>query len=259
MAFIRLTDLHVPAEETLFGLSPRARLGALIDVINAEHSDAEFVLITGDLTHAGSPAAYRALSGMLARLKLPVHLMLGNHDARKPFFETFDSPRDPNGFVQFVIQTEGGPVICLDTVDEGQGSHGRLCPARLDWLRQQIAALPPGPWMLAMHHPPMDLGLANMDRIKLRDGDTLWQVLAPRPPAQMLIGHVHRPISGAWHGVPFQIQPAVSHQVAYRATMTPKLMLADEPAALSIVSFGTEGPLIQERRPGSEGLAFPNG
>lgn len=256
MAFIRLTDLHFTGGEALFGLSPRARLEALIEVINAEHADAACVLITGDLTHAGRPQAYRALAETLATLRLPTHLMLGNHDARAPFFAAFDSPRDPNGFVQFVVETGGAPLICLDTLDEGQGAHGHLCPARLNWLAEQIAALRPGPWMLALHHPPMDLGLPNMDRIKLRDGEALWQVLSARPPAQMLIGHVHRPITGAWHGVPFHIQPAVSHQVAYRAEATEELMFADEPAAFSIVSMAAEGPLIHERRPASERPAF---
>ena len=54
MKFIHLTDTHViSGNQTLYGASPLNRLELAVDSINAEHDDAEYVIITGDLTHWG--------------------------------------------------------------------------------------------------------------------------------------------------------------------------------------------------------------
>lgn len=258
MPFIQLTDLHfVDPGETLFGLSPAARLTEAVAFVNTHHADAEGVLITGDLTHRGSRHAYELLAETLAPLIPPVHLMLGNHDARAPFREVFGGATP---FQQFSFTSDGGRVLCLDTlVETPPAPHGELCADRLAWLSDEIAGLPEGmEWILALHHPPLALGLPNMDGSRLRDAEALWEVIAPRPPCLMLIGHVHRPVHGSWRGVPFHIQRGVNHQVAYHPTATPELMFTHEAADLSVVSVTPEGPLIHTRSVGSEGATFPN-
>ncbi|MEM9044476.1 MAG: phosphodiesterase [Pseudomonadota bacterium] len=259
MAFIQLTDLHfVPPGEALFDLSPVERLTPAIDLINREHKDAAFLLITGDLVHRGEEAAYRLLATLLASCETPVHLMLGNHDSREAFRAVFDAPVEPEGFVQFVAWDGETPVICLDSlIDLPDRSDGTLCEARLDWLSRQISELPAGqPWILALHHPPMSVGLPNMDRISLGNGDQLFEVLAPNPPAMMLLGHVHRPIHGTWRGIPFHIQRGVNHQVTYQAQSGSGLMFQDEPPEFSIITTTPDGPLIHSRGYMSEGPAF---
>ncbi|MEM1275726.1 MAG: metallophosphoesterase, partial [Pseudomonadota bacterium] len=72
MAFIQLTDLHfVPPGEELFDLSPADRLAPAIEIINRDHRDAAFLLITGDLVHRGEEEAYRLLSTHLATCHIP--------------------------------------------------------------------------------------------------------------------------------------------------------------------------------------------
>mgnify|MGYP002059127644 FL=1 len=58
MKFIHLTDTHVIGDGLLYGQDPAARLLAAVASINAEHSDAGFVVLTGDMTHWGDAAAY---------------------------------------------------------------------------------------------------------------------------------------------------------------------------------------------------------
>lgn len=261
MAFLQITDLHfVPPGTDLFGLSPADRLIPAFELINREHRDASFLLITGDLAHRGDDAAYRALSDALAGCRIPVHLMLGNHDRRHAFRTVFKQPGGQDGFVQFVVHDGATPVICLDTlIDEDGRSDGELCHARLAWLLDRMAEVPKGQaWILALHHPPMELGLPNMDRISLGDGDVLFEVLAAHPPAMILMGHVHRPIHGTWHGIPFHIQRGINHQVAYQPSSGGPLMFQDEPPEFSIVSMQAYGPLVHTRSYLSEGPAFPN-
>ncbi|WP_224380317.1 metallophosphoesterase [Roseovarius carneus] len=62
MKFIHLTDTHVIGSGDLYGKDPAARLRAAVQSINAEHGDAAFVVLTGDMTHWGDPAAYARFS-----------------------------------------------------------------------------------------------------------------------------------------------------------------------------------------------------
>ena len=259
MRFARITDCHFTADNApLFQTRPRERLAPLIEAINRDHSDVAFVLITGDLVEDGSHQAYQTLRSALAPLIAPVHLMLGNHDRRGPFAEVFDEAhRDANGFVQFAVEGPDARLICLDTLDEGAAA-GRLCPDRLAWLREELSATPDDKALaVAMHHPPLDLGLPAMDRIRLKDDAALAEVFdSIRRPDLLLIGHVHRPVSGHWRGAPFHIQRGINHQVAMDFTDRERIIFSDEAPEYSIVDVTPERALVLTRAPDGERRTF---
>src|SRR5215468_1394748 len=181
MKFVILSDTHfVPLGQRLFALDPRARLGAAIEAINRDHSDAKFVIITGDLAHWGEIKAYESLADTLRIIIAPVLLMLGNHDKRAPFRMAFaNADDDGNGFVQSMRVFEAATIVTLDTLDEGSPSHaGFLCDKRLAFLERSLTEAPTDrPLLLFQHHPPFDNGLPHMDRIKLRNPDALWATI----------------------------------------------------------------------------------
>ena len=79
--FIHLTDTHViGGDDLLFGANPRRRLELAVESIATDHADAAFVVITGDLTHWGDQAAYKAFYDRINALPMPYYLMMGNHD-----------------------------------------------------------------------------------------------------------------------------------------------------------------------------------
>ena len=215
MKLIHLTDTHLVAEGlTLYGLDPRARLEAAIADINRNHGDAELAVITGDLTNWGEPAAYRCLQACLAGLSLPLVLLIGNHDQRTLFQESFpDALCDENGFVQGQRESEAGTLLFLDTNQPGTHA-GWYCEARLAWLQARLAALE-GPIFLFMHHPPFRIGLAPMDRIGLVQAEAFREVVAPHAGRirHLFYGHVHRPICGSWLGIPASTLRGTNHQV----------------------------------------------
>jgi 3',5'-cyclic-AMP phosphodiesterase len=220
MKFVILTDTHfVPAGRRLYGLDPAARLAIAVDRINAAHRDIAFVMVTGDLAHWGEQGAYESLAAQLGRLNAPVILMLGNHDKRDAFRAVFpQADRDDHGFVQSMRVTDAATIVTLDTLNEDTPDHaGLLCSARLNFLENALASAPSDrPLLLFQHHPPFDSGLRYMDTIKLANGDAEWAVIArTRKPDYLFMGHLHRPIAGSWRGIPFHIQRALTHQVAF--------------------------------------------
>jgi len=121
MKFIHLTDTHAIGDGLLYSQDPAERLSRAVASINAEHGDAAFVVLTGDMTHWGDAAAYATFAREIRKLTMPVHLMIGNHDDTPSLMQSFpDLPRDEHGFVQTTIATPYGRFLLLDTkADEG--------------------------------------------------------------------------------------------------------------------------------------------
>lgn len=252
MKFVVLTDTHfVPEGQSLFGLDPAARLASAVCVINRDHPDIAFVIITGDLAHRGERPAYEHLRQVLSDLAAPVILVMGNHDRRAPFREVFPAAdRDAAGFVQAVHHFDAATVVTLDTLDEDDPNHiGRLCDDRIGFLKAALRDAPDDrPLLLFQHHPPFDTGMPHMDRIKLGNPQDEWTAIArSRRPDFLFFGHVHRPIAGVWQGLPFHTQHALNHQVAFDFEASGHIPGTHEPPAYALVLVDDRQVTIHQR------------
>ena len=247
MKLIHLTDIHlVGAGELLYGLDPKARLDACIADISRNHGDADLAIITGDLTHFGDRAAFQALRASLDALTVPVQLMVGNHDTNGAFREVFpEVPVDDTGAVQSVRDTEAGRLIFLDTTKGGTHA-GWYDEPRLHWLEARLQEAGDAPIFLFMHHPPLLLGVPAMDRIGLMQRDLFNDRMTPYLPRirHLFFGHVHRPVSGSWRGVPFSTLRALYHQVWLDMGEADGVPGSHEPPAYAIVRVDPEQIVI---------------
>ncbi|NNE81682.1 MAG: phosphodiesterase [Silicimonas sp.] len=241
MKFIHLTDTHV-STGALHGSDPLARLEGAVASINAEHGDAEFVVVTGDLVDAGDLPSYVAFRERIGALKMPVHLMVGNHDRTPALVEAFpDVPRDDSGAVQCSISTSEGRFILLDTLRPGTDA-GTLNAARRNWLRKELEA-DDQPVFLFMHHPPFPIGIPGLDVIALEEPELFYDVVAPHKSRirHLFFGHVHRAIWGTWRGIPFSCMRGLNHQVALElGGPEDKVTGSKEPPAYGVVLVGQD-------------------
>jgi 3',5'-cyclic-AMP phosphodiesterase len=246
MKFIHLTDTHLTAPGMLlYGLDPQLRLRAAVDSINADCGDAGFVIITGDLAHWGEPEAYAALKSELARLSMPVHLAIGNHDARPAFCAAFPhTPLDSHHFVQYAFTAEGARYVVLDTNEPGV-SWGVWCEQRAAWLQNELASHEL-PVYLFIHHPPFPVGIGAMDNISLRDVSHLRFALAPHRARirHLFFGHLHRPIAGSWLGIPVSTLRGTNHQVALDWRPTSSVPGSHEPPQYAVVLAHDEHTVV---------------
>jgi len=212
---IIVTDTHlVEAGGVLHGLNPRARLDACLHNINVYHGDAVMCVFAGDLTDAGSEKSYENFRDAVSVLDIPWRLLIGNHDHRERFCAAFpETPVDANGHVQSVVETPAGAFILMDTVDPGTHS-GAYCEQRAAWLDDMLAQCTDRDVYLVMHHPPFEIGIPSLDRIRILDATPLRDVIKAHDNVRhMFMGHVHRPVSGSWLGIPYTMFPATNHQV----------------------------------------------
>ena len=159
---------------------------------------------------------------------MPYHPLLGNHDNRNLFLETFpEVPRDNHGFLQYLLKTKAGRFLMLDTVEHG--SHwGSYCENRCRLLQTQLEASINESVYLFMHHPPFDTGIPVLDKIGLKKGsEALLKIVKCFPNIRHLFfGHLHRPVSGSWHGIPFTTLRGINHQVRFDLKAEDDLLLS---------------------------------
>jgi Icc protein len=217
MKIIQLTDLHLTADNALlFGSNPQERLSAAVDSIVRDHADAAFCLLSGDLADAGADSAYAALAAITARLPMPVYPLVGNHDDRGALIRTWPALQaDASGFIQTAIDTPQGRFLLLDTLKPGEAA-GEYCLMRQVWLRRQLEDESAQCFWIVMHHPPLAVGIPSMDQYALQDPQAFYTLLKPHQPRirHLFCGHLHRPIGGSWHGIPFSVVRSPNHQLA---------------------------------------------
>jgi 3',5'-cyclic AMP phosphodiesterase CpdA len=186
--------------------------------VNIRHGDADLVAITGDLTHYGEPDAYARVVEILAALRLPYRLMLGNHDKRPAFREAFpDHPVDECGFVQSTLDAPGriGRLLFLDTHDPDR-IGGHLCAQRLAWLGARLDEARERPVVVFQHHPPLPVVAPHFDNICMTTPEPYLRLLREHPGGvrHIFLGHIHLPLSGVFRGgLPFTVGRGCSHQM----------------------------------------------
>jgi Icc protein len=201
---VQISDPHIGTEPAAEG-----RLAAAVQRVRSLPQVPDAVVVTGDLTDHGQPEEYARVRELLAPLPVPVHVLAGNHDDRATLRAAFGLPGAPDDPIQgaFVVGDAEGDgsgalrVVFADTTVIGR-DDGRLdVPA----LAAQLDADRLTPTIVAVHHPPLLVGIPIMDGLALAAADRaeLGVLLERAPQVRAVIGgHVHRTVVGRLGGCP---------------------------------------------------------
>ena len=245
----QLSDTHIRAPGQLaYGrLDTAPYLSAAVCSLLSLPQKPDALILTGDLTDFGLGAEYQRLAQLLSPLEVPYFLMPGNHDDRDRLRSAFPDHRylGIEGFIQYSINVRDLRIIALDTTEPGQDS-GRLCQARLDWLRTELARDVLAPTVIAMHHPPFMTRIAAMDEVGLLEGvNELAAIVAPHPNVQRIIcGHLHRTIYTRFAGTVASTAPSPAHQVCLDLAANAPLAWNLEPPGFHLHVWGGSGSLL---------------
>lgn len=216
LLIVQLTDIHI-------GFDPdekpeeynRIRFRATLDRIMSAPNAPDMVVLTGDITDKGDEESYTKTVELLQAIDCPIHVMVGNHDSREGLLGAFPETPTVDGFVQYSFDSHGLHVICLDTLEPGRHG-GAFCEKRAEWLKADLEAHSETPTLIFMHHPPVVAGIGWMDPGEdedwvVRFGDTIEghnQIKA------IHCGHLHRPISTTFRGIPLSVTRSTAPLVA---------------------------------------------
>jgi len=187
LRFAWLSDTHVGSDRGADDLR------AAVADINATKG-LSFILVTGDITEMGSFEELRQAKSILGGLRLPYHIIPGNHDTKwsesgaTDFSQLWGSDR-------FVFSSGGFHFIGLAQGPIMRMGDGHWAPQDVRWLDKLLAEkdAKDKPAVFVTHYP-LDESIAN------------WYVVLDKlktiPTTVVLVGHGHRNRVMDFEGVP---------------------------------------------------------
>lgn len=251
---VQISDLHVsdPGSPVDRMAGSADRLTAAVAWLNGLEPQPDLVLATGDLVDRCSRSEYERLRGILAPLRAPVRLMVGNHDDRDHLRDVFaDHDYLPAGpFVHYTVDDLDVRVIALDSQIPGE-IGGALCGDRLAWLEERLAEAPAKPTVVALHHPPFPGGIERMDAHSLIEGGAALEAILARHDqvVRVVAGHVHRPYTAMFGGRLALTCPSASHQIALDIAREDGVKIVDEPPQALLHLYRPESGLVSHLVP----------
>ncbi|MFN0050547.1 MAG: phosphodiesterase [Planctomycetales bacterium] len=237
---VQLTDCHLFADpqEALRGVVTWPRFVAALVDIRRRVPDCQWLIITGDLTHDESRAAYQAVRRELGDWVDRVRVIPGNHDDRPLLGELFpQGDTGPEGRQTFAVSASGWQLIGLDAQIPGK-LPGELGEAQRSWLQGQLERSP-RPTLLFVHHPPIPVGSPWLDVIGLQDARELGELLRRFPQVRLVAcGHVHQELAGSLGSATVLTTPAVGPQFRPR---TAALEIDPAPPAYRVLELHSTG------------------
>jgi 3',5'-cyclic AMP phosphodiesterase CpdA len=251
MLIAQISDLHIkrPGALAYRRVDTAAYLSRCVERLNALAPAPDAIIITGDLVDQGEPEQYEHLKSLLAPLKTPYYLLVGNHDDRTALRATFIDHKElhtNSEFIQYTVDIGPLRLIALDSMVPGQ-SAGLLCDARLAWLEAQLQTAHDKPVIVALHHPPFVSGIGHMDALRLDPASAkkLAALIARHPNVERVIcGHVHRPMFVRFGGTIASAVPAPAHQVALDLRDDAPSAFMMEPPAFALHRYDSVNGLI---------------
>ncbi|WP_287127588.1 3',5'-cyclic-AMP phosphodiesterase [Candidatus Cyanaurora vandensis] len=188
---VQFTDLHLyhSPEGGLLGLNTQQSFQAVLAHFKNHHWPVDVVLATGDLAQDGSVAAYKSLRALLLPLDLPVYWIPGNHDNPAAMAQALTG-----GLISAQRQVLLPPwqIILLDSTQPQQVS-GCLTGNQLAFLTECITTHPEHYALVCLHHHPLSMGSAWLERIGLVNGADFLNLVRQYSQVRGVVwGHIHQ-------------------------------------------------------------------
>ncbi len=216
-AFVQLSDTHIVAESPVSaGYDAAAYLSDAVAAVNALEPEPAFVVVTGDLCHAGSRAEYERFAELAGALRAPYYVLPGNHDNVARLRGALP-PRSfggvERGAFAYAVDAGGVRLIALDSTAP-RAFGGSLDDERLDWLAAALADEPSRPTVIALHQPPFRTRMHYVDVLPYPGADRLRAIVERNPQVALLIGgHIHCVRAARWNGTLALSAPSTAPQI----------------------------------------------
>lgn len=212
IVLLHITDTHLfaSADTTHRGINTQASLDAVLADATADARwPPHAIVVTGDIVHDESRAGYERFRSTLESLGPPAFCIPGNHDDPAVLKQCLAAPR-----VQVCGDTRLGTwrLILLSSFGGGEvaGALGHTELARLEMVLDRH---PGEHTLICMHHPPVPMGSAWLDKPGLRDADALMELVRRHPQVRAVLwGHVHQEFDRHAGGIRFMSTPSTCAQ-----------------------------------------------
>ena len=154
-SFVQISDSHIGFNKPA-NADVAATLQTALDKIGANSASPDFLIHTGDLTHAAKPAEFDTLNQILTGSRKEIFYVPGEHDTAaddgKLYLERYGKNTRGSGWYSF--DHKGVHFIGLVNVVQLEGM-GMLGQAQLDWLKQDLSGLKNSTPIVVFAHIPL--------------------------------------------------------------------------------------------------------
>jgi Icc protein len=217
---VQLTDLHLYQDSAgrLAGVPTWATFRSVLEQVRRQQSDLDYLILTGDLAQDEALATYLMLREALGDWVASCRIIPGNHDDRAKLRKAFPELSSENeGALTFVLSAGGWRIVGLDSHVPGE-VRGRVDSAQLAWLRTILTSAPGTPTLLFVHHPPIPINVAWIDKLGLDEAAELVELIETSPDIKVVCaGHVHQAFAGHIGTAEVYTTPSTCVQFAARA------------------------------------------
>jgi 3',5'-cyclic-AMP phosphodiesterase len=236
--FVQISDSHIgfklAANPDVLGT-----LNATVDKINALPQQPAFVMHTGDVTHLSTVEQFDTAKNVLGRLKAPLMVIPGEHDAigaegPKRFAAAFPNAAAPEGWWSF--DRNGVHFIALVNVFNFE-TMGVLGAKQLDWLAKDLAAQKADTPIVVFGHVPL-YALYPAWGWTTEDGAKAIAMLKRFSAVTVLNGHIHQVITQREGNIAFATAAATAYpQPAPGTAPAPGPLTVPAPELLSRLGY----------------------
>jgi len=181
LAWLHIGDLHLTTPDAENHRDLR-RIVALANGLAPGSLD--FAVLPGDNADDGTPEQFRLVRDAVAPLRLPLHILPGDHDFKPRNLDAYHGVLGA-GRLPMAVIVKGYRCVFLDVVSAGTGGPDfRLGEDQLAWAERHLEAAQAGgePAVVFMHTYPADL----------REGAERLGALLARPDVLCVdMGHTH--------------------------------------------------------------------
>ncbi len=208
---LQITDTHLYADtkKCLAGLNTEDSLQQLLQVARKQILPVDLVLVTGDLIHDASAMGYQRLKNHILSLNAQAYCIPGNHDLN-PIMKDNISCKSIS--TETVSVHNDWALIMLDSTIPGK-VKGHLSHDQLERLKSGLESHSDKNILVSLHHHPVSLSSAWIDKIALNNPDDLFSILDKHSNVKGLLwGHAHQLYEGKRKGVKLMGSPSTCIQ-----------------------------------------------
>lgn len=188
--FAQITDTHLEKSEKakLLGLETLHSLECVLANVKESTGQFDFFLVTGDISQDGSVTSYQHLHNSLMPFKKPSFWLTGNHDSLNNMRQVCDGTEH----LESIIRTKHWQIILLHSQVDGS-VFGHLADDQFDLLSEALNQYPDLYTVVSLHHHPIPMGSAWIDKIGVKNGDKLMEFAQQYDKIKCILwGHVHQ-------------------------------------------------------------------
>lgn len=189
---VQLSDLHQFTDPTraMLGMNPTASLTAVLNHLRRLTPAPDLILLTGDLAQDEQLTTYSQLANLLTRLSIPTYWLAGNHDLSPDNIAT--QLTGHHIFADKVIVRDPWRFILLNS-QIPNAVPGCLSEDELQFLDRELTAGARQHCFVALHHHPVTIGSAWLDKLHLQNHADFWHIIDKHPQVRAVIcGHIHQ-------------------------------------------------------------------